>query len=303
MRIIELGANTIELKGRFIKTAQIWREWDVDVDDPEAIVRAIADSGIRADLFTFAQRLPHTKPRFPYHMEMDNVAAIPISTYEEWWENQVNRRVRLKVRKSVREGVRIEKVEYDDDFVRGIMRIYNESPVRQGRAFRHFGKSFEETKEANGTYLDRADIFGAYYGEELIGFLKIVYGKEFARTMGIMGKIAHRDKAPMNALIAKAVETCVGKGVPYLTYGRYFYGHKGADSFSDFKRYNGFLKYDLPRYYVPLSALGRIALMLNLHKGLKAALPGWLIKPLLRLRKGAVEKLHGDRSKSGQENP
>lgn len=301
MKVVDLGAFEIELMGRLLRTAQIRREWDVDVDDPEAIVKSIRAGGIRADLFTFMQRLPHSEPRFPYRMELDNIAAIPISTYDEWWTNQVNRRVRLKVKKSIREGIRVVKIEFTDDFVRGIMDIYNESPVRQGRTFRHYGKSFKETKEANGTYLDRADIFGAFHGEELAGFLKIVYSKGFARTMGIMGKIAHRDKAPMNALIAKAVEACVQRGVPYLTYGRYLYGAKGSDSLADFKRYNGFLKYDLPRYYIPLSTRGRIALALNLHKGLKAVLPRWLITPLLKLRKGAVERLRGEQVESGQD--
>lgn len=299
MQVVDFEPFQLEISGRLIRTARVMREWDVDVENPEAVMEAIRTQGLRVDLFAFMQRHPDSKPSFKYYMEWENIAAIPLSTYDEWWTNQVNRRVRLKVRKSVRSGILVKHVEYDDDIVRGIMEIYNESPVRQGRAFRHYHKSFDEVKEANGTYLDRADIFGAYLGKELVGFLKVVYTQGFARTMGIMGKISHRDKAPMNALIAKAVETCIQKGVPYLTYGRYVYGLKGSDSMTDFKRQNGFLKYNLPRYYIPLSMRGRAALALKFHKGLKPLIPRWVVKPLLKLRKGALERLYGEHTESG----
>jgi len=46
------------------------------------------------------------------------------------------------------------------------------------------------------------------------------------------------------------------------------YGKKQRDSLADFKRHNGFQKVDLPRYYVPLTAAGRIALRLGLQHGI-----------------------------------
>jgi len=69
-----------------------------------------------------------------------------------------------------------------------------------------------------------------------------------------------------------------------LSYGRYNYGNKGDDSLSNFKRYNGFEKIQLPRYYVPISTFGRIALALGLHKRLPERLPPRLIQALVRLR-------------------
>ena len=70
----------------------------------------------------------------------------------------------------------------------------------------------------------------------------------------------HRDKAPTNALIAKAVEVCAEKGISYLTYGKYHYGKKDAKSLSDFKMRHGFDKIDIPRYYVPLTLKAKFAL-------------------------------------------
>ena len=42
-------------------------------------------------------------------------------------------------------------------FSRGISNVYNETPIRQGRKFWHYGKSFDQVKAANATYLDRSE--------------------------------------------------------------------------------------------------------------------------------------------------
>ena len=52
----------------------------------------------------------------------------------------------------------------------------------------------------------------------------------------------------------------------------------------DFKIRNGFQKVTLPRYYVPLTAKGRIALALKLHRGLRGMLPPALKAQLVDLR-------------------
>lgn len=82
---------------------------------------------------------------------------------------------------------------------------------------------------------------------------------------------------------------CVEKKIPYLQYGRFVYGTKGIDSLTKFKIHNGFRQYNLPRYYVPLNTKGKIVLALKLHKGPRAILPGWLVRPLLRVRKKTLE--------------
>jgi len=92
-------------------------------------------------------------------------------------------------------------------------------------------------------------------------------------TNQIISKIEHRNKAPINALIAKAVELCATKNVPYLVYTRYNSTQKGIDSLDDFKRHNGFQKIEIPRYYVPLTIKGKMALKFRLHHGLRGAIP------------------------------
>jgi len=62
------------------------------------------------------------------------------------------------------------------------------------------------------------------------------------------------------------------------------YGAKGEDSLSEFKRHNGFHKYNLPRYFVPLTNRGRFALTTGLHRPLKEMLPGPIARTAVSIR-------------------
>lgn len=52
----------------------------------------------------------------------------------------------------------------------------------------------------------------------------------------------------------------------------------------DFKRHNGFQKKLVPRYYIPLSIKGKVALILGFHKGLTGTIPEKLKDKLVRLK-------------------
>lgn len=281
---MQIDHDEVILINRFCNILQFKEEWDIDVDDPEAVIKKIKALGIKADIFSFQQRLPYSKPYFNYYMEWDNVAAIPISTYEHWLKHQVSHNSRKKLGLAKRKNVDVRICEFNDDFIINQLEIYNESPIRQNKPDKHYGITFDKAKAANATFLDRAVFLGAFHKDEMIGFLKIVDAGRFYRTMGIMGKIAHRDKAPMNLLVAKAIEICAQKGVPFLTYAKYDYGKLGGDTFQDFKKNLGFEHILLPRYYVPLTTFGKIALGLNLHKRPVELLPTKLVRLLLLLR-------------------
>ncbi|MBU4036825.1 MAG: hypothetical protein KKA35_10400, partial [Proteobacteria bacterium] len=70
------------IRGRFIKKVQLKSEWDVDIKEPEAFIKQIKNSKIKADIFTFMQRLPESRPKYNYQMIWDSRAAIPITTYD-----------------------------------------------------------------------------------------------------------------------------------------------------------------------------------------------------------------------------
>ncbi len=282
---IRLAGRTVIMPDKFIRIARIKdEEWQDDLEDPEAMVKALKDSGVKADIFTFVQSLPETRPKYSYYTEWDNVAAIPIRTFDYWLKEQAHPSVRKKLKKAHKSGVEVKCVEFNEDFVRGILNIYNETPVRQGRPFWHYGKNFETLKAIHATYFERACFIGAYYNHELIGFIKMISGERFTGTMQVISMIRHRDKAPTNTLIAKAVEICANNKSPFLVYGNFSFGKRGDNSLADFKQHNGFQKILLPRYYIPLTVKGEIALKLNLHKSPIEVLPGELIQVLLNLR-------------------
>ena len=104
------------------------------------------------------------------------------------------------------------------------------------------------------------------------------------RTMGILSKNSHRDKAPMNLLMAKAVEISALKNKAYLTYGKYDYGKLGSDTFKAFKRNLGFENILLPRYYIPLNFWGVIAIKFRLYEAPITFLPRSIINILKTLR-------------------
>jgi hypothetical protein len=104
------------------------------------------------------------------------------------------------------------------------------------------------------------------------------------RTMGILAKMAHREKGPMNLLIAKAVEICVEKKMPYLIYSKFNYGKRGSETLKEFKRNLGFESIILPKYYIPLNAWGKIILKLKLHREIVEYFPTKIIKIAIQLR-------------------
>ena len=256
------------------------------LDDPVAALKSLSN-GPRIDLFTFIQRLSDTTPRYSYPMELDNMAALRVTTFDDWMTKQIDFKVRNKARKAGKNGVVVREAAYDEAYVRGIQAIYNESPVRQGKPFWHYGKDLETVRKMNGTFLQRSIFIGAYLEEKLIGFVKLVFDEEKSQAglMQIVSMIGHQDKAPTNALIAQAVQSCAQRGISYLWYANMSYGKKQADGLADFKRHNGFQKIEVPRYYVPLTLAGRLALRLNLHHGFSELVPEPIAATYRKIRK------------------
>ena len=265
-------------QGSFLKIAELEAEWYGDVKDPEAVRKAIGNS-TAADIFTFCQRLPETEPKFSYRMEWESVAAIPIQTYDKWLNEQINAGARKSIRKAEKKGVQVRIARFDDEFARGVTSIVNETPIRQGRPYQHYGKDLSAVKEEFSKDADRCDFLGAYFQGELIGFVKLFQTSAYAIPFGMVSKISHRDKSPQNALLAKAIEVCCDKGLGHLLYGQWSIGGLG-----DFKQNNGCVRIDVPRYYVPLTLKGTLAVRWNLHRGLVAALPPAVKSRLIGLR-------------------
>jgi len=273
-------------KGRLIKVAYPELEKYQPLADPEAAIAALRSCGQRIDVFTFMQIKSDSPATYPYAMETDDMAVLPVSTFENWWTKQIRSEARNRARQAEKKGVVVREIPFDDSFVKGAWEIYNESPLRQGKPNAHYGKDIETVRRESATFLDQSIFIGAFLGEQLIGFVKLVTdpARTHANMMNIVSMVKYRDKAPTNALIAQAVRSCAERGIRYLAYQGFAYGRKKADSLSNFKEVNGFQRVDLPRYYVPLTLLGAAALRLGLHRKITDRIPESIAEKLRELR-------------------
>jgi hypothetical protein len=278
----------VGIRGRALRLARIEGDSYRFLDEAETIISGLRNCGTRIDLFTFIQRLPDTTPKYKYTMEWDNVAAIPISTFDHWWTKTLGFKGRNKAKQAEKKGVELREVSFDDQLIEGIWQIYNECPIRQGKPFSHYGMSRERVREHAGTFLDCSVFLGAFFDGALIGFAKLTMDETCTQAglMHIVSMIRHREKAPTNALIAQAVRTCAARNISYLVYSQFAYGNKRRDGLSDFKERNGFQRVDIPRYYVPLTRFGKLAFHLGLHRSLIEWLPESLITRLRSYRAG-----------------
>ena len=74
----------------------------------------------------------------------------------------------------------------------GITTIFNETPIRQGRHFLHYGKTCETVKREFSRFLFREEIFGAYLKDELVGFIMLANAGRYA----VLGQIHFKNVAP-----------------------------------------------------------------------------------------------------------
>jgi hypothetical protein len=287
IQCVNVAGHTFMIRPGLASTVCLEEEWYEDLADPRAVIDALRGDP-PADLFTFWQRPPDLEARHDFHTEWEELAVLTIESYDQWWSHQVKPQVRNKVRKATKAGLSVEEVAFDDEFVAGMTRIFNESPVRQGRRFWHYGKDFATVKAQFSRCIFRERMIGAYFNGEMIGFVMLANAGHFAIPGQIIASLHHRDKGVSNALMAKSVELCAQQGLRSI-----IYMYWGDDTLADFKRANGFEPVRVPRYWVPLTARGRAALAVGAHRGLKTLIPPRLKAQLKDVRRQWYERRSG----------
>lgn len=285
---LNVNRKDIILRGRWLKIAFVHaEEWlETEVEDPALYAKTLKSQGpdgLRADVFTFSQKLPATSPRYSYPTEWDSVAAIHVTTFKNWWES-LSQETRKNVRRAEKRGVVVQIKALDAGLTKDLLDLNNDSPVRQGKAFTHYGKTLKQVTRDQADFLDRCDYICAYFGDELVGVIKLIYRGDVASILTFLPKASHHDKRPANALMAKAVEICEKKQISYLTFGMFNYGNKRHTTLREFKIRNGFEEVLIPRYYVPLTMWGAISVKLGIHRGLIGLLPHGMMTLLLNVR-------------------
>ena len=283
-----VNGDMIVVTGKVIKMAavhdEIWAE--NEVEHPERCIKALMSVDTKtpqADIFTFTQKPTSTILKYSFSYDLESIAAIHLTSFKEWWE-RLPQESRKNVRRSQKRGVVVKVKEFDDELIHGIVDVNNDSPVRQGRSYSHYGKSFDQVKKDHSAFIERSDFICAYHGSEIIGFLKIVYRGNVASILQLAPKLSQSDMRPANAMLAKAIEQCEARGVSCVTYGLFNYGNKKDTPLREFKVRNGFGEILIPRYYVPLTTWGAVCVRTKLYRGLIGILPQFIIVFIVGVR-------------------
>ena len=279
VNVVRAGGRSFVVTGGLIRAAELKDIWAEDVGDPVAMSAVLKKGPFRIDILKFWQRLPDVTPRYPYTYAWRHIAAIPITTHKHWFEKQITQNARNKIRRAMRQGIEVREEGISDRLVRDIMQIYNESPVRRGKPFWHYGKDFETAKRELSEDMDKSIFVTAYHEGELLGFIKFFLLDRYARTILVLDKVSRRDKSPMNSLFSKVVEICAERGTSFLVYSMWRRGNHGR-----FQQSVGFMRIAVPEYCVPLTIRGRLTMRLGLQHGLRGWIPERLMIPLLSLR-------------------
>lgn len=285
--LIVAGQHIIS-RGNWLKTAVVEaEEWlATPVSAPEECVQVLKTnrSGkVQADIFAFREKLPATEPKYQYYHEWESVAAIRLTTFDEWWNN-LPQESRKNVRRAQKRGVVVRVQQLDEKLIDDIIALNNDSPIRQGKAYSHFGKTREQVARDQKDFLDRSDYVCAYHESELIGLVKLIHRDDIASILTFLPKASQSDKRPANALMAKVVEICTKKNLKYVIFGLFNYHNKRDTSLREFKTRNGFKEILVPRYFVPLTLKGAVSIKLNLHQGLIGFLPNSVMTLLVKVR-------------------
>jgi hypothetical protein len=159
---LDFRGRSITVKGGLVKIAAIHDEWwlESEIEDPEICIRLLKEQKsrkLRADIFTFSQKMPGSAPKYSYASEAESVAAARVSDFKEWWE-KLPQESRKNVRRSQKRGVEIRTQAFDDQLVAGIAGVNNDSPIRQGKPNAHYGKSFDQVKKDHESFVERSEL-------------------------------------------------------------------------------------------------------------------------------------------------
>jgi hypothetical protein len=252
------------------------REYAIDIFPDTTYIENLKNFDV--DVFTFIKRNwlhSSINSKNTWKIGDDNIAILHLTNYTYWW-NTMRKKTRNMVRKAEKNAVVTCKAIPNTALAKGIWMIYNETPIRQNRAFPHYGKKLKNV--SNKVLLSTDHIFvGSYFENKLVGFVDLILGENIAIISQLLSLQKYWNKAINNSLIAKTVEVCIDFKVEWIMYGR-IGNHPSLDKF---KYNNGFKKFSLTRYYLPLSLKGKIAIKMGLHRNSKDLIPKKMLNFLL----------------------
>ena len=153
-----------------------------------SFVEEVRKSGLRADILTLLEDINNPIAKYSFYQEVERLAVLPITTYDEWFSKQLYNKPRNALRKALKSGIEVRLEEFGEPLLLGIKSIYDESPVRQGRQNRHYKKDLETIRKEHSTFLERSQFIAVYFAGEMIGFAKVTFAQELGFIMNFLAK-------------------------------------------------------------------------------------------------------------------
>jgi hypothetical protein len=246
-----------------------------DIGIPKEPLTQFKKDGV--DLFTFIDRsfLINNPAKDNLFTDLEPMALLTINTYDKW-QATITHNARWQTKKARKMGLTSQIVQVDDAFLKSAQKIYNETPVRQGRRYTGYGLSLDYLRNKY-SIMDNSEIIGVFYQNEMIGLMWIGFGDRVAAVKSFVSLLSYRNKYPNDLLIDSAVQRCLERGYNYLTYWNMGY-NPGLDFF---KKSHGFKVFKVPRYYFPITSKGELALKLNMYRPLDRTIPKRIVQAFL----------------------
>ncbi|MDH5788374.1 MAG: hypothetical protein OEZ40_08815, partial [Candidatus Bathyarchaeota archaeon] len=176
-RILEtdMEFETLSIRKKiFFNIASDAEEYERDFVPTQKFIEKLQKRGI--DIFTTIERkwchaIPN--PSKFWLRASDNIALLQIASYDEWWKS-IGKKTRNMVRKAEKTGIKTAIAVPNEKLAEGIWKIYNETPIRQERAFPHYGISLKAVRESVFSSQD-CTFVGAHFQDELVGFIQLVH--------------------------------------------------------------------------------------------------------------------------------
>src|SRR6516164_3907206 len=113
---VDVNGKKVFATGKWLRTAKVRGEemMENELENPDAYIAKLtgdANDVLKADIFTFTQKLPATRPKYSYPIEWESVAAIHLVSFKQWWEG-LPQETRKNVRRSQRHGVAVRITEF-----------------------------------------------------------------------------------------------------------------------------------------------------------------------------------------------
>jgi hypothetical protein len=104
---IQIEGRSIIVRSGLVKTAVVRDEWYRDVEDSQALVKAVRQQ-TKADILTYLQRPSAARVEHDWYQEKFPVAMLPISSYKHWYEKQIDKSARRAIREPRRPGLKFD---------------------------------------------------------------------------------------------------------------------------------------------------------------------------------------------------